>query len=192
MTPADCNPRGVFSCPNCGLFFLKVSSRPLAISDKGVFSAPPGRLLRPRSGGCSAVQKKGFLKKLVAVDGGGQLAQLSTGSGLDALQWKGWARPEPEGLSPPLWWGQRLCPCLERATGRGVGIPKKNGPFGPLGWCRGYSLCFRPSLNVTSSVIELMPFRTSASVPPSVISGPSKRTVSGLLVVFLSSRETTT
>ena len=132
------------------------------------------------------------IQKLVAVGGGGQREALSTGGGWAVLQWRGWARPEPEGLSPPLWWGQRLCPCLERATGRGVGIPKKNGPFGPLGWCRGYSLCFRPSLNVTSSVIELMPFRTSASVPPSVISGPSKRTVSGLLVVFFSSRETTT
>ena len=71
------------------------------------------------------------IQKLVAVGGGGQREALSTGSGWAVLQWKGWARPEPEGLSPPLWWGQRLCPCLERATGRGAGIQNKNGPEGP-------------------------------------------------------------
>ena len=71
------------------------------------------------------------IQKLVAVGDGGQREALSTGSGWAVLQWKGWVKLEPVRLCPGLPWVQQLYPCLERATWRGAGVPKKNGPEGP-------------------------------------------------------------
>ena len=57
---------------------------------------------------------------MVAVDGGGQLLAVVHGQrlGCFAVEGVGKAGTALARLSPPLWWGQRACPCLERATGR--------------------------------------------------------------------------
>ena len=82
--------------------------------------APPGQHFRPQRGGCPGFPKRRIFKKLVAVDGGGQLLAVVHGQrlGCFAVEGVGKAGTALARLSPPLWWGQRACPCLERATGR--------------------------------------------------------------------------
>ena len=88
------------------------------------FQAPKGRLF-----GCP---EKENLKKLVAVDGGGQLLAVVHGQRLGCFAVEGVVKAgTPQGLCPGLPWVQQLYPCLERATGRGAGTPNKNGPKGP-------------------------------------------------------------
>ena len=69
---------------------------------------------------------------MMAVDDGGQLLAVVHGQRLGCFAVEGVGKAgTPQGLCPGLPWVQRLCPCLERATGRVAGIPKKNGPEGP-------------------------------------------------------------
>ena len=56
---------------------------------------------------------------MVAVDGGGQLLAVVHGQRLGCFAVEGVGKAgTPQGLCPGLSWVQRLCPCLERATGR--------------------------------------------------------------------------
>jgi len=62
----------------------------------------------------------------VAVDGGGQLLAVVHGQRLGCFAVEGVGKAgTPQGLCPGLSWVQRLCPCLERATGRSGCLPAK-------------------------------------------------------------------